>query len=61
MFQVVYDRLKSPIQYPDAGYAEITDGGHLILLAQQSNPRDVVAVYAPGSWIRAEQVAQKTA
>lgn len=56
MFKVHHDSLKSPHQYPDAGHAEVTDSGHLVLLVQSTNPREVVAVYAPGSWIRAEYV-----
>ena len=56
MFKVHPDTVKSPHQYPDAGHAEVTESGHLVLLVQAGNPREVVAVYAPGAWIRAEYV-----
>jgi hypothetical protein len=61
VFEVFYDRLKSPNKYPDANYAEVTESGHLILLVQDGNPRDVVAVYAPGTWLRAEHVTREAA
>jgi hypothetical protein len=51
-------RQGNPRQHPDAHYAEVTDSGHLVLLVHGDNPRQVVAVYAPGSWAYAEYVKQ---
>lgn len=56
MFKVHLPTDKPAHQHGNANYAEITDGGHLVLLARAGNPREVVAVYAPDSWAYAEHI-----
>lgn len=53
MFKVHHDSAKQPHQY-DANHAVIENGGQLVLLSDSGNNAEVIAVYAPGSWLYAE-------
>jgi hypothetical protein len=47
--------------YSDAFYAAVSEGGHLLVVADKSTPSEIVAIYAPSAWDRVEVDAKPQA